>query len=297
VILVFGTVCLDRVMQVPHLPAPGGYVGIDREDLYLGGEGANTANALKTWGADVTLIGNDLGTGYEGDLLRQLVANHDLSYRDDDPSGLAPVCDIYVTPDGERTMFGRGFDHMEPAIRLSDIPFRSGQWLSAEPNMSDISREVAREAKARGMKLYLMDFFRDSEPLGPGDFWQCSTDWVGTRGDAAANIRWVEGWVQRTGCFAILTDGSHGLVCGSPDRPVRHYEALLSPKVVDSTGAGDTFRAGMLYGLDLGWDVDRCLTFASAAGALACGYPGATSRVPTVAEIEAAIAGRRLTAS
>ena len=54
-IVVFGTVCLDRIMQVASLPPEGGYVEIERELLMLGGEAANTALALQTWGAQIEL--------------------------------------------------------------------------------------------------------------------------------------------------------------------------------------------------------------------------------------------------
>jgi sugar/nucleoside kinase (ribokinase family) len=61
-------------------------------------------------------------------------------------------------------------------------------------------------------------------------------------------------------------------------------------QIVDTTGAGDLFRAGMLYGFDKGWQVARCLQFAAAAGALKCRGLGGTGYVPPVAEIEALIA-------
>ena len=72
----------------------------------------------------------------------------------------------------------------------------------------------------------------------------------------------------------------------------REVPALVErdAKSVDSTGAGDLFRAGVLYGLDQGWDLDRCLSFGAAAGALICRVIGATANVPTVEEIENLIA-------
>ncbi len=282
-ILVFGTVCLDRVMQVARLPEPGGYVPVESEALYLGGEAANTAIALKAWGREINLVGNDLGTGPDAELLQHFLREKGLPVNGRG-SSRAPVCDIYVTPDGERTMFGRGFQAMEPSLDVGKINFEEGELFTAEPNMSEISREVVRAAKNAGMRLYLMDFFREEDLLA-GTYWQCSTDWVATRGDLEANLRWVNAWVDRKGCFAILTDSARGLICGSPTVKVRHYKSFPAPVTLDSTGAGDTFRAGMLYGLDQGWDDQQCLTFASAAGALECGYLGATTRVPTVGEI------------
>jgi adenosine kinase len=38
--------------------------------------------------------------------------------------------------------------------------------------------------------------------------------------------------------------------------------------VVDPTGCGDAFRAGLLYGLERGWELPRCLVLANRIGAV-----------------------------
>jgi sugar/nucleoside kinase (ribokinase family) len=55
--------------------------------------------------------------------------------------------------------------------------------------------------------------------------------------------------------------------------------------VVDSTGAGDAFRAGVLYGLHEGWPVGRALARGAAAGCLACTKLGASRFIPTLEEL------------
>lgn len=289
-IVVFGTVCLDRVRRIPHLPAAGGYVEVESEVLLLGGEAANTANALRRWGAEVALCGNGVGQGIDGDLLTSYLSERGLVSQAAGklPSTQAtPVCDVYVTPDGERTMIGRGFRQMEPEFDPSVLPLAKGGWFTAEPNMSVLSRKVVKAAQKEGMKTYLMDFVRADDPIVRGSFWQSSTDWAGHRNDMQRNLRWVSDWAARYECFAILSDGPNGFVAGSPEVPVRAYPPFPSPPVVDTTGAGDLFRAGMLFGLSQDWPISKCLQFASVAGCLKCRALGATTDVPTVAEIEA----------
>jgi sugar/nucleoside kinase (ribokinase family) len=266
----------------------------------LGGEAANTANALLRWGNDVVLTGNAIGTSLESDLLWSALRSKNLPLEHlrarpatQAVSELSPVCDIYITPDGQRTMFGTGFGRMGPGIEITDLPLQAGDWFTADPNMSEPARAAVAAAFDAGMKCYVMDFFRDGESLEPSMFWQSSTDWVGVRGNVQRNVRWVKEWISRYGCFTILSDGPNGFVAGSPEFPVQHFAPYPAPEVVDSTGAGDTFRAGMLHGLSRGWPILDCLNFASAAGCLKCAYFGATGRVPTESEVLALIATGR----
>jgi len=268
-------------------------VEVESEALMLGGEAANTANALVRWGREVVLAGNGMGVGPDADLLHELIEDKGLcgsllkagQQRQEEFGDPTPVCDIYITPDGERTMFGRGFAEMRPEIEAGDLPLGRGALFTAEPNMAEASRSVAKHAVEMGMRCYLMDFTRDDEPIAPGSFWQSSTDWAGFRNNTQKNVQWVKAWIAKYGCFTILSDGPNGFVAGAPDMPARAYPPYPAQDVVDTTGAGDMFRAGMLFGLDQGWPTAMCLQFASAAGCLKCRALGATTDVPTVDEV------------
>jgi sugar/nucleoside kinase (ribokinase family) len=295
-ILVFGTVCLDRVRRIPTWPKNGGYVEVESESVLLGGEAANTANALQAWQDAPTLVGNPLGVSLEANDIRALLQSkglHALELLKQSASAevvSTPVCDIYVSDEGERTMFGRGFSTLEHSAAADAIPWQSGGWFTAEPNMERLSREVVRSAIAKGMNVYLMDFIRPDDPVSDASFWQSSTDWAGVRNNTQRNVRWLKDWVRDKGCFSILSDGPNGFVAGSAEVPVRAYPPFPAPEIVDTTGAGDMFRAGMLHGLNAGWAVPDCLRFASAAGCLKCRSLGATTSVPTIREIEEHIA-------
>jgi len=59
--------------------------------------------------------------------------------------------------------------------------------------------------------------------------------------------------------------------------------------VIDTTGAGDIFHAGFIYGLLQNWPVQRQLEFACAAAALNCTAAGARGAIKSVHEIESLI--------
>ena len=66
-----------------------------------------------------------------------------------------------------------------------------------------------------------------------------------------------------------------------------HREPAVQVEAVDTTGAGDIFRAGMIYGLLQNWPIRRILQFANAAAAVSCTRPGAMASVPSLDEIAA----------
>ncbi len=67
-------------------------------------------------------------------------------------------------------------------------------------------------------------------------------------------------------------------------------EAGFAVKAVDTTGAGDVFRAGFIHGLLSGHAPAEILRFANAAAALSCTRPGALHGVPALAEVVAFMA-------
>jgi sugar/nucleoside kinase (ribokinase family) len=60
--------------------------------------------------------------------------------------------------------------------------------------------------------------------------------------------------------------------------------------VVDTTGAGDIFHAGFIYGLLQGWGLERQLDFACAAAAMNCMADGARGGIRPVETIEGMMA-------
>ena len=293
-ILVFGTVCLDRIRRVADLPSIGGYTEVLEEQESLGGEAANTASALVLWRVEVCLVGNALGLGHDGDRLRMHVLEKGLP--DDLLHAIAidggidtPVCDVYVTGDGERTMFGRGFATMCPSMNLAVLPYQTGAWFTAESNMRGPSEEATRRAHEAGMRVYTMDFHHHQGQSPPGSIAQFSTDWVGARDNPLRNLAWVEAWSANNRSVAILTDGANGLFLGLPGESARYYPPFPAPEIVDSTGAGDVFRAGVLFGLDRGDPFPRALMFGAAAASLKVATLGANEGVPSRQEVDAHI--------
>jgi sulfofructose kinase len=61
-----------------------------------------------------------------------------------------------------------------------------------------------------------------------------------------------------------------------------HYVPAVRVPVVDSTGAGDIFHAGSIYGMLQSWPTQDTLRFAAAAAALKCERLGGRPGIPTL---------------
>lgn len=83
----------------------------------------------------------------------------------------------------------------------------------------------------------------------------------------------------------VVTVGRNGAVALDGDR------FLVSPgfevEATDTTGAGDVFRGGFIYGLLHGWPLERTLKLANAAAALSCTCLGAMAGIPALDEVVA----------
>ena len=67
----------------------------------------------------------------------------------------------------------------------------------------------------------------------------------------------------------IFTFGSHDLWYARPGEAIRRFKPF-NIKPLDTAGAGDSFRAGIIYGLMQGWEDSRAIEFASAVAACVC---------------------------
>ncbi len=290
-VIVYGTVCLDAIWQVASLPEPDGFAPILQEENAIGGEACNTAIALHLWGVRVLLAGTATGQDERGAQLRALFASQlphfSLQHVASLPGARTPFCACIATPDGMRTMYGTGFEQMQ-CPQLDRTILQSARFFTMDPNAWQISLQTGLQAAEAGCQVIAMDFTSSAEMNRAGRAILTSLAALRLPGGAAEARRQAAELRDRYERDALITCGEKGCYLAEaacPGEPALHIPASKAPRMVDATGAGDMFRAGLIYGLLQNWPIASAAEFASAAAALNCAMPGGWGGVRPVDEV------------
>lgn len=272
-----------------------------------GGSAANTAAGVASLGgrpAFAGAVGHDSDGGwYSGDLGRVGVDCTVHMVAGGQPTG---VCHVLVTPAGERSMatYLGASCHVEPAtveaagVERADVLYVEGYLLDAEA-VSAVERgvELARESSTLiALSLsdpYVVSRHRDriAELVFGGTVGLLFGNEEEVRGlTATASLAEAADRLQEPGRVAVITRGPLGSVAVLPDRVVE-VPAVEVESVVDTTGAGDLFAAGVLFALTSGRDPETALQVGSFAAAEVIGHIGARPAVLLRQAAPAALVG------
>lgn len=80
--------------------------------------------------------------------------------------------------------------------------------------------------------------------------------------------------------FVAMTLGRDGALAMTPEGPIHCPGFPVA--AVDTTGAGDVFHAGFIFGLLQDWELMRILEFANAVAAMKCTEMGGRAGIPTL---------------
>ena len=264
---------------------------ISREQMYVirkyqantettqapGGANCNTMRSIALLGGQSGFIGkvgdDSLGQFYEEALLKAGVASYLI--KTEGPSG---ACTVFISPDGERTM--GTFLGPAPTISPDEITedvLRNYNCIHIEGYLivnEELVRETMKKAKRLGLKVALdlanyniVNAYKGLlEEVIPQYvdilFANASEAEAFTGLPAQEAVKALEKQVD----VALVTLGKEGSLIGSHGQ-FYHVDAE-GGKPVDTTGAGDNFAAGFLYGQSVG----ASLVQSAQIGSMLSGY-------------------------
>ncbi|MEM2726679.1 MAG: PfkB family carbohydrate kinase [Archaeoglobaceae archaeon] len=267
---------VDYVYFVDSFPAVGSHAKILYSTKSPGGAGANVVHNLATLGLDAklyTTIGNDIDAEFFIENTKAKV----FAEVTDEHTGKVLV---FVDRNGERTFFVQPNAAGKPLVRAP-----SGDYLYVDPFPSEFSFEVQREVMENFSGFIVLNpghlyasigFKKLSELLEFVDMLiMSSSEFEMLRASAKDYLNLVD--------YLIVTLGGEGSICYTNSG--KFFEKAFKAKVVDTTGAGDAFSAGFLYGFVNEFSIEVCLKLGNFCGAYKVERVGARA-FPELGQIE-----------
>jgi sugar/nucleoside kinase (ribokinase family) len=274
-VLCYGGIAIESIFKLPYQPKPGIAHIICEEYYRLGGGATNVAKWLGSWAIPTRLSGNAIGYDHYGDLVWKSLSAYlsiDLQFLKRDRAISTLIARSIPFPDGNTYLFCSDFasaTFASPAPEmLEDVQILEISFYYRNPRGNAFSAELARLAHARGIKIVAMDIVStDHETLPLADIIINSAASIIEQHPDVNILEHSKVLQSISNSVVITTDSSQEI--NAIDHDGTHY-SLLPPKVqvIDSTGAGDSFRAGIIYGQLEGWSLAQSLKWAAAVGAL-----------------------------
>lgn len=301
-VVVVGSVNVDLVATVHHLPGPGETVGGGRFAQHHGGKGGNQAVAAARLGAATFFVGA-VGADPFGDEARAALAAEGVDVGEllALPAESTGVALIVVDASGENgiAVAGGANAALQPVHVAAAFerlrPTAGDVVLVGHEIPTATATEALRLARAAGATTIL----NPAPARGVTPDMLALSDVVTPNEGEAAELLDIEAdpeglEPERFGRLAgdgqvLVTLGSRGALLVDADGP----ERLPAPDVtaVDTTGAGDTLNGALAAGLAAGLPTREAARRAVVAASLAVTRAGAREGMPTTGELEAVLKG------
>ncbi|HDJ89303.1 MAG TPA: ribokinase [Thermoprotei archaeon] len=297
IIVVIGTLHMDFTVAVDRIPRLGETVLGWGFKMFPGGKGANQAVAASLLGAE-TYIVSRVGDDYIGKLLLKnaLSKGVNVDYVLKDPSSHSGVALIIVDSKGnniiavasgvDKNISRKDIDRAENILRQADIVLIQ----------LEIPLETAIYAveKASQYKCKIILNPAPAKPLPQNIYRKIDILTPNIReAETLSNIEIRDNSdLEKVGKYfldlglkeLVVTLGSRGAYIYTEN--IRKIVPTIDVKVVDTTGAGDAFNAGLAVAISEGREIDEAVFFANCVASLKVTKMGAQEGLPTRKEVE-----------
>ncbi|MGB7201214.1 MAG: PfkB family carbohydrate kinase [Pyrinomonadaceae bacterium] len=293
----FGTNAVDYLIRLPDYPQFNSKVEFTSQSMQAGGEVASTLVGLQRLGLRTAYAGR-FGSDANGKIGMQSLIDEGVDTRFTETVEDAETQVAFVIIDegsGERTILWKrderlGFSKDEAPLAAASL----GKILHLTPHDTDAAIIIAAEAKKDGIvvTIDIDNIFDNVDNLLPlVDVVIASSDLpkkMTGLDDERASINKL---AETFGCALVgVTLGTRGSLFIADGEFIETPAFAVPGGCIDTTGAGDAFRTGFLFGMLVGETIEKAAVYANAVAALKCRAIGARTALPTKPELEEFIA-------
>jgi sugar/nucleoside kinase (ribokinase family) len=272
-ILCFGEIAWDRTWRLSDLPRAGLDGHLISEYEGPGGCALNSAYMLASCGISVALAGNFIGADSRGDLIHDYIQKAGIEdlivSRNEKPTPLNQC--LVAESSGERSfiLFHDGIQDWSPTLLGSlQADLQAGMFLQVfvQPYFSAGARHLLTLIPD-GIWILAQEIESDSELVPSIDALQLSLDEKQTFSPAKITSlarTFFRGRLREI----FFTHGARGVWYQKINSTPVFFPAHPVEKVVDTTGCGDAFRAGLMSGLLKGMSMEDAIGLGQKFGAL-----------------------------
>jgi sulfofructose kinase len=285
----FGTNSVDYLCVVPEYPPLGSKTEMLQNEWLAGGQVATALTFLSRMGLKTRYVGK-----VGGDELGRFLVESFASDSVDTSAVLVQqgvrnqvACIVIDKKSGERTVLSQrepGLDFKASELRRE--PICAGRILHLDGYDTAGSITAATWCREEGIpvSIDLDKPFRDCEALiRKIDFLIVSSNFPVEFTGVADPQKAFEELRKSYDGFLAVTLGSGGAMAWVGEQCVTFPGFEIT--AIDTTGAGDIFHGGFLYGLLQNWPISRIMRFANTAAGLSCRYIGARTGIRPLREI------------
>jgi len=288
-VYLYGMTVLSTIHQLKaKFPSADGYQEITRTFVIPGGEAANGAIVLSNLGVPVTLDGPFLGDSTAKPLLAYLKKHSvDCSLLHHHP-GFPGWRDIVFCDGDTRTVFGWFVDYLFGGHKFWNKPneqaIKSAKCVALDPFFGSESQVVAELCLKHHKDYVTIDSRFDTITAQGARAIVCSREFLDREYPGIEPQALLKQYQSNCAGLIIFTFGSRPVLFASAGKAIETFQPYAIT-VVDTLAAGDTFRAGVVYGILKGWSDLEVVRFASATAAVSCLRFPSVYEPPTLAEI------------
>jgi sulfofructose kinase len=297
----FGLNAVDHLIVVPQYPAFDSKIRFLEHKQATGGQTATSMVALQRLGLKTAYAGR-FGSDAEGSFGLESVSSEgvDVSYAEKIEGARTQMAFIIVDArNGERTIIWDRDERLSYAPEEAPLAIAArGGVLHVDAHDPPACERMARTARADGTIVSAdIDNIYDGLPelLPLIDILITSREFP-HRLTGIANERTSLVEIKaRYGCAMVgLTKGAEGAVIYYEGQFIESPAYEVPGGCRDTTGSGDAFHGGFLYGLLTGEDIETSLRLANGVAALKCRELGARTGLPSQAELTEFLGGKAI---